>query len=190
MLAEARKAAPQAQYVEADLRRWHPPAPADILFSNAALQWVPGHGKVMLRLLGFLRPGGALAVQMPDNLEEPSHILMRTVARSGPWKDKLADAETQRERLLSAAGYDDLLRPHCRKLQVWRTTYYHRLADHSAIVEFVSSTGLRPFLDPLEGSEQVAFRQAYEQELRSAYVALVDGSVLLPFPRIFIVAQA
>ena len=189
MLERARVDAPGADYELADARDWVASANTDLIFSNAALQWVPGHAEVMLRLLQGLKPAAVLAVQMPNNLQEPSHALMRKVASDPRWTRQLRGAVTVREKLLDASGYHNLLQGHCRSLDVWKTIYHHRLANHAAIVEFVSSTGLRPFLDPLEADEQADFKAAYEHELQSAYPPLQDGSVLLAFPRIFIVAR-
>lgn len=182
MLQAARKAAPGAAYVEADIRTWQPDAPADLLFANAALQRVDDHVGVMQRLLAGLKPGGILAVQMPDNLAEASHALMRKVAGH--------QHTVQRQALLTASGYINALQPHCRNLEVWRTTYNHRFTGAAAIVEFVSSTGLRPYLDPLDEQGKAAFLSAYEAELKLAYPTLQDGRVLLAFPRLFIVASA
>ncbi len=78
-------------------------------------------------LIGKLASGGALAVQMPDNLDEPAHRLMREVAAAGPWAAKLAAAAAARAALAGAAWYYELLRPLCAKVDLWRTTYYHSL---------------------------------------------------------------
>ena len=92
MLQQARERLPAQAFVEADVARWVPPAGTDVLFANAVFQWVPGHLAHLVRLLGALAPGGVLAVQMPDNLDEPSHVLMREVAQRDPWRETLAGA--------------------------------------------------------------------------------------------------
>jgi trans-aconitate 2-methyltransferase len=189
MLERARMDAPGAVYELADVRDWSAPADADLIFSNATLQWVPGHAEMMLRFLKGLKPGAVLAAQMPDNLNEPSHVLMRKVAADQRWADRLQGAATVREKLLDASGYHNLLQAHCSSLEVWRTSYNHHLANHAAIVEFASSTGLRPFLEPLDEEQRLAFKAAYAHELQSAYPLLQDGSVLLAFPRLFIIAR-
>jgi trans-aconitate 2-methyltransferase len=125
---------------------------------------------------------------MPDNLDEPSHALMRRVAEDARWRQRLASASAAREPILSARGYAEALLPQCRSVEVWRTVYHHPLPGAAAIVEFVSATGLRPYLEPLSAEEQAAFKSAYQAELHAAYPPLADGSVLLAFPRIFIVA--
>ncbi len=139
-------------------------------------------------LIGALKPGGALAVQMPDNLEEPSHRLMREVASEGPWAAKLKDAAAARAERHSAEWYFRLARAHAPHVDIWRTTYLHPLAGARAIVEWLKGTGLRPFLDPLEESERQAFLACYEDAIAKAYPAEPDGTVLLHFPRLFFVA--
>ncbi|MEH3145050.1 MAG: trans-aconitate 2-methyltransferase [Methylobacterium frigidaeris] len=186
MLAKARATLPEVTFVEADLAAWTPDEAPDLLFANAVLQWLPDHAALLPRLAGFLAPGGCLAVQMPDNLDEPSHRLMREVAAEGPWRDRLAGVA--RGRLGSFADYDRwLTRAGCR-VDLWRTTYVHPLPGHGAIVEWVRGTGLRPYLAPLDPAMRAGFRARYEAALSRAYPAQEDGRVLLPFPRLFLVA--
>ena len=90
MLAKAAQTAPVIKWVEADLRRWSPPGPVDLIFSNAALHWLPDHAALFPRLVGHLAPGGVLAVQMPRNHGAPSHTEMTAAAQAGPWRDRLA----------------------------------------------------------------------------------------------------
>lgn len=189
MLESARERLPQAEFVAADLRDWAPPEPADVLFSNAVFQWVPDHAAVLARLAQTLAPGGVLAVQMPDNLGEPSHVAMREAAMDGPWRSKLEGALGARQVLPPPGDYYDLLRPLCTRVDIWRTAYQHPLAGLPAIVEWLKSTGLRPFLEPLDEAEREAFLDNYRSRLAFHYPARVDGTVLLAFPRLFIVAQ-
>lgn len=189
MLAKAAEACPAARFEEGDLARWVPHQPADLLFSNAALQWVPDHLAVMARLAATLADGGVLAVQMPDNLDEPSHVLMRETADTGPWAAKLADAAGARQPMPGPRDYYDRLKPLFASLDIWHTFYNHVLDGHAGISFWFSSTGLRPFLDPLDADEREAFVAGYTQRLARAYPPCADGRVLLRFPRLFIVGQ-
>jgi trans-aconitate 2-methyltransferase len=126
-------------------------------------------------------------VQMPDNLDEPAHRLMREIGQAGPWASRLEHAA--RDRLPGANEYYDALKPQAASVDIWRTTYHHVLPDAAAIVEFVSSTGLRPFLDPLTQGERQEFLSAYHAAIAEAYRPQIDGKVLLRFPRLFIVVQ-
>jgi trans-aconitate 2-methyltransferase len=189
MLEAARKRLPQVRFDLADIGTWNEPGPFDVILANAVLQWVPNHAALLPALLAKLAPGGSLAVQVPDNLEEPAHRLMREIAADGPWSGKLANAAAARVERQNAKWYYQQLQPACAKVDVWRTTYYHPLAGGAnAVVEWFKGTGLRPFLDPLDAAERAAYLGRYEAAVAEAYPALGDGTVLLPFPRLFIVA--
>ena len=187
MLAEARLRLPSAQFDQADASTWVPAKGVDLVFANAIYQWVPDHLTVLPKVLAALAPGGVLAVQMPDNLTEPTHRLMREVAASGPWAARLKDAA--RAPLPPPKTYYDALKPFASRLDIWHTAYNHVLADAAAIVEWVKGTGLRPFIDPLPEAERQQFLATYLDAVTSAYPRAVDGKVLLRFPRLFIVAQ-
>lgn len=187
MLAAARKRLPDRAFVEADIAAWLPDEPVDLLFANAVLQWVPDHLVVLVRLFRGLAPGGVLAFQMPDNLSEPSHALMRSVAANGPWQARFAEPIV-REEVPPPSAYYDLFAPSAARIDSWHTVYQHPLDGPAAIVEWVQSTGLRPYLARLEEGERAAFIAEYQSELAKAYPRLVDGKVLFRFPRLFIVA--
>ena len=188
MIEAARKRLPAVRFEVADIGAWNGPGPFGVILANAVLQWLPAHDALLPRLAGLLGDGGSLAVQMPDNLDEPAHTIMREVAASGPWAGKLAGAGGMRAEMASARGYYDILRPHCRRIDVWRTTYFHVLAGGAdAVVEWFKGSGLRPFLAPLDEGERAAYLDRYRSRVAEAYPALEDGSVLLPFPRLFMV---
>ena len=188
MLRQARERLPGHSFIEANIAQWAPPENTDVLFANAIFQWVPGHLKQLQRLLGALSPGGVLAVQMPDNLDEPAHVLMREVAQLEPWRKTLAETARVRDSLPKPGGYYDTLRPLCSRLEIWHTIYNHVLDDATAIVEWVKGTGLRPFVDPLDPPERKAYLAEYTARIAASYLPQADGKVLLRFPRIFIVA--
>lgn len=190
MIEAARKRLPALRFDVADIEAWNDPGPFDLIFANAVLQWVPDHAALFPRLVEKLAPGGHLAVQMPDNLDEPAHRLMRETAAEGPWAAKLADAAKARATREDAAWYYAMLRPHCARVDVWRTTYHHVLAGGAAaVVEWFKGSGLRPFLAPLDAAEQADYLARYTAAVARAYPTQPDGTVLLPFPRLFIVAS-
>lgn len=186
MLAEARKRLPAATFAEADARTWTPDPGTDLVFANAIYQWVPEHLAQLPRILAALPPGGVLAVQMPDNMAEPSHVLMRETAADGPWASQLADAA--RLPLPPVRTYYDALKPFATRLDIWHSAYNHVLEGPEAIVEWVKSTGLRPFIDPLSPEHREAFLAQYLARIAEAYPPTTDNKVLLRFPRLFIVA--
>jgi trans-aconitate 2-methyltransferase len=189
MIEAARKRLPYIDFEIVDIAAWPNPGPFDVILANAALQWVPDHEALLPLLVGKLAPGGSLAVQIPDNLEEPAHRLMRETAADGLWAEKLNEASSARAARQSAEWYYRVLRPHASTIDIWRTTYHHLLAGGAAaVVEWFKGSGLRPFIDPLDESERPIFLARYENAIGRAYTALSDGSVLLPFPRLFFVA--
>lgn len=189
MIEAARKRLPQVQFDTVDIGTWDESGPFDVIFANAVLQWLPDHATLLPALVNKLASGGSLAIQMPDNLNEPSHRLMREVAADGPWASKLADAAGQRTEMASASDYYSMLRPQCARVDVWRTTYHHPLAGGaSGVVEWFKGSGLRPFLEPLDEAEKAQYLKQYLAAIEQAYPTLSDGSVLLPFPRLFLVA--
>lgn len=189
MIDAARQRLPQVQFDVAEINEWADAGPFDVIFANAVLQWVPDHATLLPALASKLSAGGSLAIQMPDNLNEPSHRLMREVAANGPWASKLTGAAGQRTDMASASEYFSMLRPHCARVDVWRTTYHHQLSGGAAgVVEWFKGSGLIPFLSPLTEEERAQYLQHYLAAVAEAYPALADGSVLLPFPRLFIVA--
>jgi trans-aconitate 2-methyltransferase len=188
MVRAARERLPNVPIEQADVASWQPAGAYEVILANAVLQWVPGHEVLLPRLVDALSSGGSLAVQMPDNLAEPSHVLMRHVASEGPWSEKLSGAQGERSRVESPEWYYALLRPLCSRVDVWRTTYHHPLPGIDAVVEWFKGSGLRPFLSPLTNDEQKAYLERYRAALAAAYPLQPDGSVLLPFPRLFFVA--
>jgi trans-aconitate 2-methyltransferase len=190
MLASARERLPQARFELSDIATWAPQDEApDLIYANAALQWVPDHEQLIPRLFAALAPGGVLAIQMPDNREEPTHRLMRAVAAEAPWAEPIGDADRLRSLLLPLGGYFDLLAPVAARVDVWHTIYQHPMADAAAIVEWVRGTGLKPFVDRLPADLQASYLAEYERRVDQAYPARTDGKRLLAFPRMFIVAQ-
>lgn len=191
MLDSARQRLPQLRFALADAATWVPERAPDLIYANAVLQWLPDHDSLLPRLFGLLAPGGVLAVQMPDNLSEPSHRVMREVAASGPWTTAIGDPAVAGRlgRMLEPLAYYDLLAPLAEEVDVWRTAYHHRMGDAAAIVSWVSATGLRPFIDPLDEGQRARFLASYEAAIDAAYPPRADGSRLLAFPRVFIVAR-
>jgi trans-aconitate 2-methyltransferase len=187
MLAEAAKRLPGLRFEHADAAVWTPEPDVDLVYANAAYQWVPNHFEALPKVLAALKLGAVLAVQMPDNIAEPTHRLMRETAAALGWAERLADAG--RQPLPPPRAYYDALAPLAGRVDIWRTAYQHVLANAAAIVEFIRSTGLRPYLDRLSEPERTAFLADFTTRIAAAYPPLADGRVLLQFPRLFVVAQ-
>jgi trans-aconitate 2-methyltransferase len=189
MLAKAAAESPDITWQQADLATWRPSRPADLIFSNAALHWLPDHAKLFPALLAGLAPGGVLAVQIPRNFSAPSHTSIGEAARSGPWRAKL-------EPLLRPAPvaepdvYYGLLASTAASLDMWETEYVQILEGDDPVKEWVKGTWLRPLLDALSGHERDDFENAYAALVARAYPKRADGRTLFPFRRLFILATA
>lgn len=158
----------------------------DLIFSNACLQWVPEHEKLLPQLIGFLRPGGALAVQIPNNFQEPVHRILARLSSSEKWHTCFSSPRIFHQ--LAPAQYFDLLSEHTAEFTMWETTYYHRLPSHQAILEWYRGTGLRPYLACLADGERQAFEREVLTEIEYAYPAQRNGEIIFRFPRLFFIA--
>ena len=187
MLARARADGPDADWLQADIADWLPPAPVDLVFSNAALHWVERHEHLLPRLVGCLAPGGALAVQVPANTGAPTHRELFALARTARWSARLAGLVRERP-VLEPEAVHDLLAPLVSRLDLWTTTYLHVLSGPDPVLAWTRGTTLRPFLGRLAPPEAVAFEADYSERLAAAYPPRADGRVLLPFRRHFLVA--
>lgn len=195
MLEAARRQLPKARFEAGDIATWAPAAheiAPDLIYANAALQWVGGHETLIPRLLSLLAPGGWLAIQMPDNRQQPSHRLMREVAGLPQFAPYIGDADQVRTEILPIGAYYDLLAAPEREVasvDVWHTIYQHPMDSAQAMVQWLRSTGLKPFVEGLPAELQAEFLAEYERRIDAAYPLRADGQRLLAFPRLFMVAQ-
>jgi len=188
MLGQARARLPRCTFIQADIARWSPEEPADLLFSNGAFQWVPQQQNVLLRLVETLPRGGVLALQIPDVGDIPALVLLREVADSGPWACNPAVAEAARRVIPKPETYYDLLKPICAHVDIWHTIYSQVLPGPEAIVEWFKGSALQPFLSALEPQMIDDFLAAYTVQIDRHHSKRIDGQVLLKLPRLFIVA--
>jgi len=190
MLAKAAAEPSRIRWVEADLQHWSPPEPAALVFSNAVLQWIDDHGRLFPRMMGMLAPRGVLAVQMPRNFDQASHVLMRETAGDGPWAPTLKPL-LRRDPVAPPGTYYDLLTPLARGgLDIWEVEYLHVLEGEDAVLNWVRGTALRPLVAALSAAEAAGFERVYAEKLRRAYPRRGDGKTLFPFRRLFIVARS
>ena len=189
MLAEARRRNARVDWILGDIEGFAPASPPDLIFTNAALQWVGGHEALFTRLVGGLAPGGVFACQMPVSFDSDWHRTLRDAAAHGPWAERLRGVRGVRP-VASASEYYDWLRPLARSVDIWTTTYLHVLEGEDAVVDWMRGTGLRPYLEALvDDGEREAFLTAYRERVYAAFPHRTDGVTLFPFPRLFIVAR-
>jgi trans-aconitate 2-methyltransferase len=191
LAAAAASAVPgRLDFLAGDLRDWSPDRPVDVLVSNAALHWVPGHGALLTRWAGQLAPGGWLAVQVPGNQAGPTHALLAALVAAPRWAARLApgeDSVLDPAAVLTPAGYLDVLTAAGLTADVWETTYLHVLTGEDPVLRWVSGTVLRPVLARLSGADADELTAEYAAALRAAYPPRPDGTTVLPFRRVFAV---
>ncbi|MGV9344789.1 trans-aconitate 2-methyltransferase [Streptomyces spiralis] len=176
-------------FTAADARTWTPTEPYDLIVSNATLQWVPGHVERFADWVAALEPGGVFAFQVPGNFSAPSHRLMRDLAGSARWRDRLGDVLRHEDAVLAPEAYLERLTGLGCAADVWETTYIHLLTGQDPVLDWVKGTGLRPVLTALADDPEAreAFLAEYRAALREAYPAGPHGTPF-PFRRLFAVA--
>ena len=188
MLAEARKLGLDATFADADIADWTPDNPPDLIFSNAVLHWLPDHADLFVRLMTYLAPGGLLAVQMPRNFADVTHLILQRVAREGPWAAQLEDLNNHTP-VATPETYADWLAGLSDLRDIWETQYFHELQGPDAVFQWLSATAIRPYTARLDGVDRDGFLEACRRQLAEAYPARADGVTVLPFRRLFIVAR-
>jgi trans-aconitate 2-methyltransferase len=187
MIAMARADHPSVAFEVADIGTWRPAGPIDVVYSNATLHWLDDHATLFPELRSWLRPGGVLAVQMPDNWREPTHRIPADILDRGDWPPDAIGA-LMRDRLGAPEDYAAWVAPAI--VDMWRTTYYQRLEGEDPVWTWVTGSVLRPVLAALDDDEAARFASACRQAYRHAYPMGLDGRTTLPFSRLFIVAIA
>ena len=204
MLAKARAMLPAVQWVEAGIDTWRPDMPVDLIYSNAALHWLPMHADLFVALIGKLKPGGVLAVQMPRNWAALSHTAIDDALDAlGLTPPQRADINAAKLHtpVAESAQYYDWLKPHAGRIDLWETLYTHVLTGENAVAEWVKGTALIPVMNGLQalghkGSGGMATKNGLHQRFwddycartNAAYPRRADGTTLLQFRRLFIVA--
>ena len=190
MLRSARESDPGVEWVRSDLAEWDPPAEYDLVFSNAAFQWLPDHRELIPRLWRHVAPGGALAFQVPASGAQRARwlVAIRNALGRPDWRG-LSHDDPAKETVLSLDGYYELLSARSRRLDLWDTEYCHVLPGPESGVEGTKGTALRPVLERLTSEEERSrFTALYTAEIEREYPRQRDGRVLFPFLRRFVIA--
>ncbi|MGG7177425.1 methyltransferase domain-containing protein [Clostridium paraputrificum] len=160
----------------------------DIVFSNACIQWIPNHNQLLNNLIGLLKRGGILAVQIPMNYQEPIHKIIGEVTTNERWKSEFDNPRIFYN--MEQSQYFDLLSEISSEFYMWETTYYHNLESHKDIIEWYRGTGLRPYLNSLSESKKELFEQEIFERVVEEYPVQKNGRVIFRFPRLFFVAKS
>ena len=189
MLELARASGVAARWVEADLADWTPAVAPVLIYSNAVFHWLDDHERLLLRLLGQLAPGGVLAVQMPLNHATPSHRCVAETIAAGPWRARLTPLWRDRP-VGEPETYRDGFQELAANVEIWETTYHHVLDGDNPVAEWVRGTTLSPLLAALGPDDADAFYVDCAGRLARAYLVRADGTTVLAFRRLLIIAQA
>jgi trans-aconitate 2-methyltransferase len=188
MVAAGKKAAPEVEWLHQDLGSWHPAHKYDVIYSNAALHWLPDHASLFPSLMDKVASGGILAVQMPRNFGAASHLLIAETALNGPWRPQLEHLVTPPP--VEVPGfYHSLLAGLSENIDIWETEYLQVLEGENPVKEWTKGTWLTRYLDVLQGQDKAAFEAAYGEHVAKAYPQNSAGQTLFPFRRLFMVAQ-
>ncbi len=189
MLARAHDAAPDHEFIEADIATWTPSAPANLIYSNAALQWLGDHETLFPKLFAQLLPGGVLAIQMPRNHNSPSHTSIVEAIENGDWRERLRPL-LRHNQVATPTAYYNLLSPLTDRLTIWDVDYLQVMEGDNPVADWTRGTALRPFLTALtDEAERQTFESDYRGRIAAAYPKAKDGKTLFPFRRIFILAE-
>jgi trans-aconitate 2-methyltransferase len=165
-----------------DIETWAPPEPIDVLFANASLHWIADHGRLFPHLVSMLAPSGTLAVQMPLSWEQPSHQILQDV---GSDYGVSIDAPPT----LQPNDYHVVLAGRA-ETDVWVTTYYHVLHGDNPVFQWVSSTGIKRFLDRIDAGRHDDYLAECAHRMVDAYPPNQRRETVFPFTRLFVLARA
>lgn len=191
MIESARAMRPKGEWRAGEIAQWAATSHErfDIVFSNAALQWVGDHASLFPRLFEHVESGGALAVQVPGNYSGILNRLMRELAARADWQRWFPEGRAEEWHTHDLDFYYDTLEPHAARLDLWASEYWHVMPGVEAIVEFYKGTGLRPYLETIGAAEErERFLAEYLEKLKPEFPPQSNGAVLFPLRRIFIVA--
>ena len=158
----------------------------DIVFSNACIQWVPNHKKLLSDMMCILKPNGVLAVQVPMNFEEPIHKIIAEVITRKEWAEKIGAG--RQFHTLKESEYFDILSDISSDFTMWKTIYMHRMPSHQSIIEWYKSTGMKEYLAVLSDEDKIKFEQAVFSEVEKYYSVQKNGEIIFRFPRLFFTA--
>ena len=188
MLEMAADSHPEVTWHQADLNTWEPDITPDLIYSNAAFQWIPDHNILLTKLINTVKENGVFAIQLPRNWHEPSHASICEIARKPKWQDRL-EPYIMENPVSEPSCYYDLLAPLCKTIDMWETTYMQVLTGDCPVLEWTKGTVLPPLLAQLTPIEQESFINMYREHLDSYYIVRVDGKIIFPFTRLFIIAS-
>ena len=175
----------RVRFMVGDISQLNAAKEYSLVFSNAALQWVPGHREIFRRIHDALLPGGRAVVQMPKNDQETAQVTILQLAGEPPWKEMLASVTTPSRGVPGPDHYTKLLAEvGCVEVDCYEHVFQHPMDSPREVVEWSRATALRPFLNVLPEDSHDAFLSALAERLARAYGT--EGPLIFPFRRLFI----
>lgn len=160
----------------------------DIVFSNAAIQWIPNHERLLNKLFSMLKDEGVLAIQIPNVNEMVINVAVENTAKDVKWQGYL-NAFDENMFYDMPEFYYDTMSNLTKEIYLWETFYYHVMSSHEEIINWYKSTGMKPFLDKLPTEVlKKEFENDVLNKIKKGYKIQRDGKVLFPFRRIFFIA--
>jgi len=186
MIDKAKKSYPDNIWIVADASKYTSDTKYDIVFSNATIQWIPNHENLFKNFLNMTNDGGVLAVSVPRFDEMPISKILNKVAGNEKWKTATKGCAETFTRY-DYQFYYNLISPDYQTVEMWQTDYIHVLESQPAIIEWISSTGMKPYLDRLNEKEKTQFEDEVLSEVKHYYPVQNNGKVLFPFKRLFMI---
>jgi len=187
MINKAKQDYPNQEWIIADVSTYEFESKFDIVFSNAAIQWVPNHEELLTKFRGLLSGSGAIAIQIPQFWDMPLGKIIDNTAKVDRWKTR-TEAVSNLFTIHNYSFYYDILSDLFNSIEIWETHYMHILNNHVSILEMMRSTGLKPYLERLNSdSDANDFEEIVLNEIMKTYPIQKNGKVILPFKRLFFI---
>ena len=158
----------------------------DVIFSNACLQWVPNHEEVIPMLFDKLNKNGMLAVQIPNNLQEPLFQIISETVEGKKWD--FCSLAQEPNAVLSGAEYFDILSSITDRFDIWETVYYHNMPSVDAMIEWVKGSRLLPYIQALSEIEAQRLIGEILEKALNIYKKQKNGEIIFRFRRLFFTA--
>jgi trans-aconitate 2-methyltransferase len=187
MIEKARQDYPKQKWIVDNAENIDPDIKYDLIFSNATLQWIPHHEILLPKLFNCVNPGGAIAVQIPKFKNMPINVAIEIVANRDNWIDYTKGCE-ELFTLKDLDFYYDIISKLAAGIELWESSYFHILNSQESVIDFVRTTGLKPYLDRLPSDKMKSeFEREVLTECKKYYKLQSNGKVLFPFNRLFFI---
>lgn len=125
----------------------------DLIFSNAALQWIDNHEVLFPKIISRINPGGQLAVQMPQQNENILNKILLNLVQEEPFASYLKNW-TRSSPVLNLDQYAKILFENGGKdLVVYEKVYPIISENQNDFFDFISGSALTVYQERLSKDE-------------------------------------